>query len=107
MKQLQFITFFLPIAVMSQELPKMIKVPLTSIQFRNPRDEEIQSLKFEHQAGMELMFWLSKLEADTLSKDITLAALNNAFDSLNSITRYPIAEYNSLTRNFRIVHSLR
>lgn len=82
--------------VMSQELHKIIEVPLTSIHFRQPSQEEVRSLNFEYQAGIELMFWLSKLEADTLTKDITLNALKAAFDSLNNITEYPIAEYNSV-----------
>jgi hypothetical protein len=96
MKELLFIIFLMPLNVMSQELLQIRRAPLISIELRKTSQEEIQSLNSEYQAGMELMFWLSKLEADTLRKDITLGALQDAFDSLNRITEYPIAEYNSV-----------
>lgn len=81
---------------MSPALHTTVEVPLTSIVYRKPTNEEIRSLDFEYQGGLELMYWLSKLEADTLTKEITLQALKDAFDGLNATTEYPIAEYNSV-----------
>ena len=81
---------------MEQESINTIEIPLSQLEYRVPNQEESQSLNVEYQGGMELMFWLSNLEADTLTKDITLKALQDAFDSLNNVKEYPIAEYNSV-----------
>lgn len=69
---------------------------MSEISIRKPIHEEAQSLDFEYQAGMELMFWLSKLQANELTKEITLNSLEKAIDSLNQTPEYPIAKYNSV-----------
>ena len=70
--------------------------PFSKIQFRIPNHEENQSLDSEYQSGLELMFWLSKLEAKKLDTDLILQSLNVAFDSLTNTKNYPIAEYNGV-----------
>ncbi|WP_028981664.1 hypothetical protein [Sporocytophaga myxococcoides] len=81
---------------MSQEINNFIQIPISDLDYRKPNQEEIATLDFEYQAGMELMFWLSKSEEDTLTKDITLSNLKDAIDALNRTTEFPIADYNSV-----------
>jgi len=81
---------------MSSKQYNFIQIPISDVVYRKASQEEIKTLDFEYQAGMELMFWLSKSEADTLTNDITLEILKDAFDALNKTTDFPIADYNSV-----------
>ncbi len=71
-------------------------ISFSEIKHRIPNHEEVQLLDFEYKSGLNLTFWLSKLDTKPIDNKLILESLNSAFKSLNNITEYPIAEYNSV-----------
>lgn len=65
------------------------------IKNRKPKQDEIESLNFEYQSGLELMFHLSQLESDKLTKELTLTSIEKAIDSINQTKGY-ITGYSSV-----------
>ncbi len=71
-------------------------VSFSEIKYRKPNHEENKLLNLEYKSGLELTFWLSKLNVKKTDNDLILKSLNLAFKSLNNTKDYPIAEYNNV-----------
>jgi len=72
-------------------------VAFEEIKYREPSSKDLEAISFEVQSGVELMFWLSKIENETLTLDVTLHALEKSFTALQK-TQLPLAEYHSVTQ---------